>query len=236
MLPDHRCDASATLERRSSMPRSVTAGAKQVCCRRVHPPIGVQLTAVCAHAAAATLAELLIDGGNGDPAKLAQLHRQTSALVHHAAMRVLHDHHLAADVTQEVYLQIWEGQARYERGTGPAIPWLLTIARRRAVDRVRNTATRTRHELRHARAEPAQPADPVSDEVIAALTATVLHQALAELTDAQHTTITSAYLDGHSYPEVAALLGIPLATVKSRIRDGMRKLRPALVDPTSDTR
>jgi RNA polymerase sigma-70 factor, ECF subfamily len=182
-------------------------------------------------------APLGADGGasgtHWDEVAFAQLYQCTSALVYTSAVRVLRDHAQAAEVMQDVYLQVWEGQARFHPELGAAVPWLLTIAHRRAVDRVRSSEARSRSELRYAGARPAAPFDPVIDHVLSTIEAQCLHEALNRLTEMQRITIALAYLGGYSHSQIAALLDVPLGTVKSRLRDGMRKLRLAFAERPS---
>jgi RNA polymerase sigma-70 factor (ECF subfamily) len=168
--------------------------------------------------------------GLRDELAFAQLYQRTSTAVYAAIVRVLRDHAQAAEVTQDVYLQLWEGHARFHAEIGEAIPWLLMIAHRRAVDRVRSSAARSRRELGYVSTDSRAAFDPVGDDAIARSDVQRLHRALNELPDAHRVTIGLAYLGGYSYTQVAELLGVPLGTVKSRVRDGMHKLRAALAD------
>jgi RNA polymerase sigma-70 factor (ECF subfamily) len=164
----------------------------------------------------------------GDKAAFAYLYDTLSPMVHGTAWRVLRDPELAAEVTQEVMLEIWRDSARYlpERGTVHA--WAATTAHRRAVDRVRSVqAQRNRDEL-DAVESHRTPYDDVAEEVERRAERDQVHECLDTLTDVQRQVVVMAYFGGRTYREVADELGAALPTVKSRIRDGLTRLRTCL--------
>jgi RNA polymerase sigma-70 factor (ECF subfamily) len=130
------------------------------------------------------------------------------------------------EVSQDVLLEVWRAASRYDPARGSAAAWALTIAHRRAVDRVRseNACTRREHEAAAQDAEQ----DDVAEVVAATLDRQRVLRCLSGLTELQRESIQLAYYHGYSYPQVAGLLGIALGTVKTRIRDGMIRMRDCL--------
>lgn len=174
------------------------------------------------------LAELLAASARGDEQAFAALYDQTSARVYGMVLRVVRDPAQAAEVTQDVYLQVWREAARFDPGLGAVPTWLLMIAHRRAVDRVRSARSATQREDRYAATHTDRPYDEVSERAQANLEAQRVRNALHGLTDAQREAISLAYFAGYTHREVAALLDLPLGTAKTRIRDGLIRLRDAL--------
>ncbi len=126
---------------------------------------------------------------------------------------------------------LWRQATRYDRSKGSAAAWAATVAHRRAIDRVRSEeSSRARDDRASHVAVPAADvvADEVVDEIATGLDRQRVQTALAKLTDAQREAVTLAYYGGHTYREVAVLLDVPEGTVKTRIRDGMIKLRDLL--------
>jgi RNA polymerase sigma-70 factor (ECF subfamily) len=175
---------------------------------------------------------LLAGVAGDDPVALETLYDETSALVYSLARRVLRDQALAEDVTIDVYLQVSRQAASYDPDRGSATGWLLMLARSRALDRLRMEARKRDREV---------PLPPGLDEVLpspASGPAEVIAQrelgravrsALAALSDEQRRVIEIAYFAGLSQSEIAARLGQPLGTVKSRMRTAMIRLRELLV-------
>ena len=137
---------------------------------------------------------------------------------------LIRDDALAEEVTQEVFLSVWLDAARFDPGRGGGGAWIIGIARSRAIDRIRSVqAARQRDRAYAAVAE--LPTVPTPELVTARLDGRLIRDALAVLTDKQRQSVLLAFFGGHSYQEVSALLGVPLPTVKSRIRDGLTRLR-----------
>lgn len=174
------------------------------------------------------LAELLAASARGDEQAFAALYDRTGARVYGMVLRVVRDPAQAAEVTQDVYLQVWREAARFDPGLGAVPTWLLMIAHRRAVDRVRSARSATQREDRYAATHTDRPYDEVSERAQANLEAQRVRNALHGLTDAQREAISLAYFAGYTHREVAALLDLPLGTAKTRIRDGLIRLRDAL--------
>jgi RNA polymerase sigma-70 factor (ECF subfamily) len=138
------------------------------------------------------------------------------------------DRALAAEVTQDVYLLVWREAARFDPDVGTAVAWLLMIAHRRAVDRVRAAQSATRREDRYATTQTERPYDQVAEAAQANLDAQRVRRALDDLTTVQRDALQLAYFGGYTHREVADLLHIPMGTAKTRIRDGLIRLRDSL--------
>jgi RNA polymerase sigma-70 factor, ECF subfamily len=168
---------------------------------------------------------LLAAVATGDRGAFAALYDQTSPRVHGTVLRVLRDPAQSEEVTQEVFLEVWRRAATFDPDRGSALAWMVTIAHRRAVDRVRSEqASRDRDAAVGSAATPTA-SDPVAETVEDRLERRRVHKALGVLSDLQRQSIELAYYDGLTYREVAERLGVPLGTVKTRMRDGLQRLR-----------
>src|SRR5947207_1695793 len=138
----------------------------------------------------------------------------------------LRDPAQSEEVAQEVLLEIWRTASRFDPARGSAAAWALTIAHRRAVDRVRSENASSRREQKAAEPEPAE--DDVAETVAATLERQRVRRCMGGLTELQRESIKLAYYSGYSYPQVAKLLGVALGTVKTRIRDGLIRMRDCM--------
>ena len=179
-----------------------------------------------AERADAGLDTLLTHVAKGDQAAFEAVYDQLAASVYGLIRKVLRNPSQAEEVTQEVLLEVWRTASRFDRARGGAATWVLTIAHRRAIDRVRAEEAATAREQRSAQA-PAD-IDEVAETVEASMDAERLQRCLAGLTELQRESITLAYYGGYSYAQVAALLDTALGTIKTRIRDGLTRLRACL--------
>jgi RNA polymerase sigma-70 factor (ECF subfamily) len=167
-----------------------------------------------------------------DPAALERLYRQHGGLVHGLALRILQDGAEAEEVTQDVFLYVWQHAERFDPARGSLASWLVTLARSRGIDRLRSRGSRERRReglKREVDADLAahEPADPLQ-HALAAERRTRVRRALALLPPEQRSALEIAYFEGLSHSEIAARLQAPLGTVKTRIRQGMIRLRDAL--------
>jgi RNA polymerase sigma-70 factor, ECF subfamily len=192
------------------------------------PRDAARTTARATAIASASSEELLVAVGGGDQEAFAALYDRVSPQVLGVALRVLRDRALAEEVTQEVLVEVWRKADRFDPDRGTASGWITTLAHRRAVDRVRSEQASRDRDDRVSRRDEARDFDVVADEVQVTLDHWQVRRALAELTDRQREAIELAYFSGHTYRDVAKVLGIPEGTAKSRLRDGLLRLRQAL--------
>lgn len=171
------------------------------------------------------LADLLRQAARGDEAAFAEFYDATSARAYGLALRVVRNPAHAEEVTQEAYLDAWRSSTRYDAQRGSAAGWLLTIVHRKAVDRVRSVeAATTRDETWNRETAPVDH-DQTSEAAQASLEAARVRNAVATLTDVQRQAVELTYFGGYTHTEVATLLDVPLGTAKTRIRDGLIRLR-----------
>lgn len=174
-------------------------------------------------------AQLVIAVSRFDQAALAELYRRHASPLYGLARRLLVDRTLAEEVVQEVFLRLWDRPERYDPERGSLRSFLLAQCHGRAVDLLRSEIARRSREERDADGNRASGPD-VELEVLDMTIATQVRAALAVLTPPEKDAIELAYLGGHTYRQVADMLGEPEGTVKSRIRSGLRKMRHQLAD------
>ncbi len=160
----------------------------------------------------------------GDQAAFAEFYDQVSPIVFGTTLKVLRNQAMAEEVTQEVFLELWRQAPNYDRSKGSPKAWAATVAHRRAVDRVRSEESARARDEADARLAPVDH-DVVVEQVTSNLDREHVLGALAQLSDTQREAVTLAYYGGHTYREVAALLNVPEGTIKTRIRDGLIRLR-----------
>jgi RNA polymerase sigma-70 factor (ECF subfamily) len=160
---------------------------------------------------------------------LAEAYRRHGGAVFGLAKRVLNNPTDAEDVTQEVFLRLWKQPVRFDPARGSLRSFLLAQAHGRAVDAVRSSSSRRAREARDALRTAESPYD-MQREVWDLAVADQVASAMGELPEEERRAIELAYFDGHTYREVAELLDQPEGTVKSRIRNGMRRMRAVLAD------
>lgn len=164
----------------------------------------------------------------GDEAAFAELYDAVAPRVFGLVRRVVRDPAQSQEVTQEVFIDIWTQASRYDADRGKAISWILVIAHRKAVDKVRASQASSDRDLRQGIKEFQESYDDVADTVETRLEAERVNKALETLTAPQQEAIRLAYYGGYTHQEVADFLKIPVGTVKTRIRDGMIRLRDRL--------
>jgi RNA polymerase sigma-70 factor, ECF subfamily len=167
----------------------------------------------------------------GDQQAFSQLYDESSVLLYSMAVRILRDHDQAAELLQEVYLEVWRKVARYDVGRGTPIAWLITLTRSRAIDRLRARAARVHiseslegPSAAHVPDQRPGPFESQADEELRKL----VGDALNTLPPAQQQAIELAYYEGLTHMQIAARLNQPLGTVKTRIKLGLSKLRDIL--------
>lgn len=179
-------------------------------------------------AGGAQLEDLLGLVASGDRGAFADLYDRTSARVYGMVLRVLRDQGYSEEVTQEVYLQVWREARNFRPDRGSAVSWLLTIAHRRAVDRVRSERSASDRDTRYGVRELVEITAGVEEEVLSRENGRRARECLGALTALQAQAVSLAFYEGFTYREVAERLTVPLPTVKSRIKDGLKRLRGCL--------
>lgn len=164
----------------------------------------------------------------GDEAAFAELYDALSRRLHGLVLRVVRDPAQSEEVTQEAFLEIWRTAARFDPTRGSAMGWMMTIAHRKAVDRVRSAEAASRRDAQYHEANQEVDFDSTSEAAHTSLDVERVRKALASLTDAQRSALELAYFGGYTHTEVATMLGLPLGTAKTRIRDGLIRLRDTL--------
>ncbi len=172
------------------------------------------------------MAALLSRVARGDEAAFAAVYDRVAGAVFGLVRHVLRDPAQSEEVTQEVLLEVWRTASHFDSRQGSATAWLMTMAHRRAVDRVRSSQAATKREQRAAHTTTDY--DVVAEEVEARLDAQRVRRCLESLTVLQRESVMLAYYGGHTYREVASLLGVAVGTVKTRMRDGLIRLRDCL--------
>lgn len=173
---------------------------------------------------------LIVAAAQADSAAFARLYDLTSSRIFDLVMRVVREEHCAEEIVQDSYVQYWRKAGDYDPVRGTALMWMMTIAYRRAVDRARietrQNARASTYGLRWAESEIAH--DTSLELMISADEVRTLHTCLGHLTDFQRESLEMSYFGDLTYPEVAAQLGTPVPTAKTRIRDGLRSLRACM--------
>ena len=162
-----------------------------------------------------------------DETALAQLYDRYRVILFGLLLRILHNREEAEDVLQEVFLQVWRRAADFDENRGRPFTWLVTLARSRAIDRLRSLAARDRVALAGAR-EPSEEVSDAVDDALKSEQKSVVTTALAQLPEEQQQPLLLAYYDGLTQSEIAKKLNAPLGTVKTRMRAGLKKLREQL--------
>lgn len=170
------------------------------------------------------LTRLLLRIAQGDHQAFSEYYRRTSRQVTGLVKRVLIDRELSEEVVQDIYIIVWQDAAKYQPATGTPTAWLMTIAHRRAVDKVRATQSSRNRDHRWATTTPSA-YDGVLDDVADSIDARILIASLTCLSTLQRESIVLAYFGSLTYQEISLRLSVPLPTIKSRIRDGLQRLR-----------
>jgi RNA polymerase sigma-70 factor (ECF subfamily) len=156
------------------------------------------------------------------------LYDAMAARVFGLAVRVVRDPAQAEEVVQESFLEIWRSSGRFDSDRGNAVSWILTIVHRRAVDRVRSAEATSRRDTTYHETNQPVAHDATAEAAQASLEARRVRSALASLTEVQREAIGLAYFGGYTHTEVASMLELPVGTAKTRIRDGLIRLRDTM--------
>ena len=175
---------------------------------------------------------LLVSVGRGDQQALAELYQRHAGSLFHVALRVLSVRGLAEEVVQDIFTGLWRAPERFDPARGSLRSFLLAQGHNRAVDIVRSESARRRREDSDSHAATA--AYVLEDEAVQSAVGQEVRDAVETLSKAEREAISLAYFGGHSYTEVATLLGVPVGTAKSRIRSGLARLRTVLVEAGID--
>jgi RNA polymerase sigma-70 factor (ECF subfamily) len=169
--------------------------------------------------------ELLSRVARGDQAAFGELYDQVAPRVLGLVKRLLIDHSQSEEVTQEIFLEIWQTASRYEASRGGALTWIMTMAHRRAVDRIRASQAGRDRDNKIGIRDLEVAYDHVAETVEVRIEHERVEKAMTRLTELQRQAVSLAYFGGYSHSEVADMLHVPLGTVKTRLRDGMIRLR-----------
>jgi len=172
--------------------------------------------------------DLLVRTARGDTAAFEELYDRYSARVYGLVKRIVRDPTLSQDATQVVMTELWKTAARFDPDRGAAASWILTLAHRRAIDVVRREQSSRDRIQRAGRTQMERPADTIAEGVVMEDEHAEVRAAMHHLTELQREAIQMAWFDGYTYREVAAALDVPLGTIKTRMRDGMIRLRDEL--------
>jgi RNA polymerase sigma-70 factor (ECF subfamily) len=179
-------------------------------------------------AAPDTSEALLLAVARADRDAFEKFYDRLSSVVYGTIRRVLRDPAQSEEVAQEVFVEIWRRATKFDPTRGGATTWVVTMAHRRAVDRVRSEQAAANRDEKVALLEDQRPYDSVTEAVEQRMDRERVVRALGDLTDLQREAVTLAFYGGHTHIEVAKLLDVPLGTVKTRIRDGLIRLRDVL--------
>ena len=171
---------------------------------------------------------LLARIADGDQGAFSALYDEVAPRVLGLIRRLVVDHSQSEEVAQEVFLEIWQTASRFDPSKGGAATWMLTMAHRRAVDRIRSSQSSRDRDTKIGIRDFALEYDHVAESVEVKIEHERVSQAMTRLTELQRQAVSLAYYGGYSHSEVAAMLKVPIGTVKTRLRDGMIRLRDEL--------
>jgi RNA polymerase sigma-70 factor (ECF subfamily) len=174
------------------------------------------------------LERLLALVARGDEQAFAELYQRVAGAVFGLVSKVVRNPAQSEEVAQEVFVELWRAASRFDPARGTARSWIMTCAHRRAVDRVRSAESAARRDDLAGRRDQVRPYDEVVEQVEAGLEREHVRRGLDALTELQREAVVLAYYGGYTHREIAELLGVPSGTVKTRLRDGLIRLRDHL--------
>ena len=195
---------------------------------RREPPLRPAGASPAAGAGDDILERLLAQVARGDEQAFADLYQRVAAAVFGLVSKVVRNPAQSEEVTQEVIVELWRTAPRFDPARGTARSWIMTCAHRRAVDRVRSAESAARRDDLAGRRDQGRPYDEVVEQVESSLEREHVRRGLQALTALQREAVVLAYYGGHTHREIAELLGVPQGTVKTRLRDGLIRLRDQL--------
>jgi RNA polymerase sigma-70 factor (ECF subfamily) len=177
--------------------------------------------------------DILRSIARGDEQALSALYDRYRLILFGLILRILHSRPEAEDVLQEVFLQVWRKASDFDETRGRPFTWLVTLARSRAIDRLRSLGSRERTAQEAAR-DVSDTVSDAADDAVKSEQREIVRRALRELPEEQQRALLLAYFEGLTQSEIAARLGAPLGTVKTRMRSGMIRLRELLGERLGD--
>lgn len=172
--------------------------------------------------------ELLVSIAQGDKQAFGTLYDRTAARVIGICMQILHNRAVAEEVTQEVFIEIWRNAHAFSPDKGSALGWILRLARSRAIDKLRSRTAALARDERDAALENVTRYVDVENDALGAIEGEHLRAAVDDIGEPHRSAIMLTYFGGLSQQQLAEHLGIPLGTAKTRVRDGLKKLKAAL--------
>lgn len=172
--------------------------------------------------------ELLVRVQNGDREAFSSLYDVTASQVLGLAVQVLHDRAQAEEITQEVFLELWQQSKSFDPAKGSAKAWIFRLTRQRAIDRLRSHRAAVTRDDRDALLDAAKAVESVEQATVTNLDRELVRTALERVGEPHKTAILLAYFQGLTNRELAEVTGVPLGTAKTRLRDGLRKLHREL--------
>ena len=194
----------------------------------VPPEISLGDVAPAADITVETTNALLLRVATGDQRAFSELYDVIAPRMLGLVRHVLRDHAQSEEVVQEVLLEVWQTAPRFDPNKGKAVTWMLTMAHRRAIDRVRSAQSSRDRDTKIGIRDLDREYDSVAESVEIRIEHDRVEKALGRLTELQRQAVELAYYGGYSHSEVSAMLGVPMGTVKTRLRDGMMRLREEL--------